>query len=254
MLSDNGEVSFKAVVATGLVRGACGMQKTSPVCSAALGRTMICALLMAQGKKDAEMYGDQAKETLQIDIRGDGPIKQVFAIADGAGEVRGYTANPFVLLPPNDKGKLDVSRAVGKGFITVVRNNPFWKQPYNGITSIVSGEIAEDMANYLTESEQTPCALGAGVLVETETEGVVVAGGWLVQMLPGASDETISIVEKNIMNLQMSPTSLIKSGKTARGHQPLAPPLTPLLLLSHLFKSRALILIACSPYVLSPPL
>jgi molecular chaperone Hsp33 len=83
--------------------------------------------------------------------RADGPIKQVFALADGEGEVRGYTANPFVDIQLNSQGKLDVAGAVGKGFITVVRNNPFWKQPYTGITQIVSGEIAEDMAHYLTD-------------------------------------------------------------------------------------------------------
>jgi len=216
MVSDNGECSIRAVVATGLVRGACKMQKTSPVCSAALGRTMICALMMGQGKKEGSMYGQEQRETLQIDVRADGPIKQVFALADGEGEVRGYTANPFVDIPVNSKGKLDVAGAVGKGFITVVRNNPFWKQPYTGITQIVSGEIAEDMAHYLTDSEQTPSALGCGVLVRPEDDEVIAAGGWLVQMLPGATEETITQIEKNIMALSKSPTTLIREGKSAR--------------------------------------
>jgi len=150
-------------------------------------------------------------------VRADGPIKQVFALADGEGEVRGYTANAFVDIPLNPQtGKLDVAGAVGQGFITVVRNNPFWKQPYTGITQIVSGEIAEDMAHYLTESEQTPSALGCGVLVKPENDEVIAAGGWLVQMLPGASEETISQIEKNIMQLAKSPTTLIREGKTAR--------------------------------------
>jgi molecular chaperone Hsp33 len=215
MVSDNGECTIRAVVATGLVKGAAKMQKTSPVCSAALGRTLICALMMAQGKKDGSMYGETERESLQIDVRADGPIKQVFALADGVGEVRGYTANPFVEIPLNDMGKLDVAGAVGQGFITVVRNNPYWKQPYTGITQIVSGEIAEDMAHYLTESEQTPSALGCGVLVRPEDDEVIAAGGWLVQMLPGATEETISQIEKNIMNLAKSPTTLIREGKSA---------------------------------------
>lgn len=215
MVSDNGEVSFRAVTATGLVKGAAAMQGTSPVASAALGRAMVCALLLSQGKKEGAMYGEAGRETIQIDIRGDGPLKQVFALADGRAEVRGYVAEPHVHLPVNERGKLDVARAVGKGFITVVRNNKLWKQPYTGITQIVSGEIPEDMAHYLTESEQTPSAIGAGVLVATETEEVVAAGGWLVQMLPGASDETITAVENNIAALQKSPTELIRSGKTA---------------------------------------
>mmetsp|Transcript_46273 Transcript_46273/g.112661 ORF Transcript_46273/g.112661 Transcript_46273/m.112661 type:complete len:384 (+) Transcript_46273:33-1184(+) len=215
MISDNGEVSFRAVTATGLVAGAAAMQATAPVASAALGRTMICALLLAAGKKTGEMYGEVGQETVQIDIRGDGPLRQAFALADGVGEVRGYVAEPFVHLPPNSIGKLDVAAAVGKGIITVVRNNPMWKQPYSGITQIVSGEIPEDLAHYLTESEQTPSALGAGVLVEMEHEDVVASGGWLVQMLPGATEESIVKVEENIMALNGSPTDLIKSGKTA---------------------------------------
>jgi len=215
MVADNGEATFKAIVATGLVRGATSMQKTSPVASAALGRAMICTLLLSQGKKEGEMYGEKGRETIQLDFRGDGPLTQVFALGDSAGEVRGYVAQPKVHLPLNEVGKLDVAKAVGKGFITVVRNNPFWQQPYTGITSIVSGEIAEDIAHYLTESEQTPSALGAGVLVSADSEIVTAAGGWLVQMLPGASEETIAQVEKNIMALNASPTQLISSGKTA---------------------------------------
>eukprot|EP00285_Hemiselmis_virescens_P006884 CAMPEP_0173387366 /NCGR_PEP_ID=MMETSP1356-20130122/9885_1 /TAXON_ID=77927 ORGANISM="Hemiselmis virescens, Strain PCC157" /NCGR_SAMPLE_ID=MMETSP1356 /ASSEMBLY_ACC=CAM_ASM_000847 /LENGTH=329 /DNA_ID=CAMNT_0014343959 /DNA_START=234 /DNA_END=1223 /DNA_ORIENTATION=- len=216
MISDNGEVSIRAITATGLVAGAANMQATSPVASAALGRTMICALMLAAGKKTAEMYGEVGQESVQIDVRGDGPLKQAFATADGLAEVRGYVAQPFVDLPPNSVGKLDVAGAVGKGIITVVRNNPMWKQPYSGITQIVSGEIAVDMAHYLTESEQTPSALGAGVLVDVKDETVIASGGWLVQMLPGATDETITQVEKNIGGLEGSPTDLIRSGKSAR--------------------------------------
>lgn len=215
MISDNGEVSIRAVTATGLVKGACQMQATSAVASAALGRTMLCALMLAAGKKTAEMYGETGQESVQIDIRGDGPLKQSFAVADGRGEVRGYVAQPFVALPPNSMGKLDVAAAVGKGIITVVRNNPMWRQPYSGITQIVSGEIAVDMAHYLTDSEQTPSALGAGVLVDTNNEEVIASGGWLVQMLPGATDETITQVEKNVMSLDGSPTDLIRAGKSA---------------------------------------
>eukprot|EP00282_Hemiselmis_andersenii_P024956 CAMPEP_0172019366 /NCGR_PEP_ID=MMETSP1041-20130122/12598_1 /TAXON_ID=464988 /ORGANISM="Hemiselmis andersenii, Strain CCMP439" /LENGTH=326 /DNA_ID=CAMNT_0012674535 /DNA_START=165 /DNA_END=1145 /DNA_ORIENTATION=- len=211
VISDNGEVSIRAITAA----GAAQMQATSPVASAALGRTMICSLMLAAGKKTGEMYGEVEQESVQIDVRGDGPLKQSFATADGRGEVRGYVAQPFVHLPPNSQGKLDVAGAVGKGIITVVRNNPLWKQPYSGITQIVSGEIAVDMAHYLTESEQTPSALGAGVLVDSKDEHVIASGGWLVQMLPGATDETITQIEKNIGSLDGSPTDLIRSGKTA---------------------------------------
>ncbi|PYD07225.1 redox-regulated molecular chaperone Hsp33, partial [Pseudomonas savastanoi pv. glycinea] len=131
---------------TGLVDGAARIQETKPVATAALGRTLICALLLSAGKK--------SEETVNIEFRGSGPLRTVFASADGLGQVRGYVGDRNVDLPPNSKGKLDVSRAIGEGIVRVTRNHYTWKQPYQGLTRIVSGEVAEDIANYLYQSEQ----------------------------------------------------------------------------------------------------
>jgi molecular chaperone Hsp33 len=184
------------------VSGAARLHRASPVAAAAFGRTLTCALLLASGKKDGE--------TLQLEIRGDGPIRGITAIANGEGQVRGYMGNPFVSLPPNAQGKLDVGRAVGKGILSVVRNSVFAKQPYTGLVPLVSGEIAEDVAAYLADSEQTPSALGAGVYV-SDTGQVTAAGGYLVQLLPGASEETIAIVERNVTALP-PPSELVRRG------------------------------------------
>jgi molecular chaperone Hsp33 len=201
-MSANGEVSVRVLACTGLVAGAARLHRTTPVAAAAFGRTLACALLLAAGKKDGE--------TLQLEFRGDGPLRGVTAIANGDGEVRGYLGNPFVRIPPNAAGKLDVGRAVGRGILAVVRNSPFAKRPYTGLVSIVSGEIAEDVASYLADSEQTPSALGAGVYVSEEGL-VTAAGGYLVQLLPGASDESIATVERNVTALP-PPTELVRRG------------------------------------------
>jgi len=205
-IAANGEVSCRVVTATGLVNAAASVQKTSPVASAALGRAMICGLLLSAGKKEGE--------TVQLELRGDGPLKTTVAISNGRGEVRGYVGDPSVVLPPNSEGHLDVGKAVGRGILAVVRNHPMWKNPYTGLTTIVSGEVAEDVASYLADSEQTPSALGAGVLVDKKGE-VLAAGGFLVSMLPGATEDSIRIVEQNVQSLNMTPTELIRSGMSA---------------------------------------
>lgn len=203
-LSASGEASIRVLCCTGLVAGATRLHRTSPVASAAFGRTLACALLLAAGKKEGE--------TLQLEFRGDGPLRGITAIANGEGEVRGYLGNPNVSLPPNAMGKLDVGRAVGSGILAVVRSSKYAKQPYTGLVKIVSGEIAEDVATYLADSEQTPSALGVGVYV-SETGQVTAAGGYLVQLLPGASEETISRLERNVASLP-PPTELVRQGRS----------------------------------------
>jgi len=200
-MSANGEVSVRVVSCTGLVSGATTMHQTSPVAAAAFGRALTCALLLASGKKNGE--------TLQLEFRGDGPIRGITAIATGDGEVRGYMGNPSIELPPSPLGKLDVGRAVGEGILAVVRNSPFQRQPYTGLVKLVSGEIAEDVATYLADSEQTPSALGAGVYVSKGQ--VTAAGGYLVQLLPGASESTAARVEQNVQALP-PPTDLARQG------------------------------------------
>eukprot|EP00184_Porphyridium_aerugineum_P008479 CAMPEP_0184692516 /NCGR_PEP_ID=MMETSP0313-20130426/968_1 /TAXON_ID=2792 /ORGANISM="Porphyridium aerugineum, Strain SAG 1380-2" /LENGTH=383 /DNA_ID=CAMNT_0027150353 /DNA_START=20 /DNA_END=1171 /DNA_ORIENTATION=- len=202
-ISANGFITCKAVLATGLVSGSCELFRTTPVAAAALGRALICVLLLSAGKK--------SNETVNIEFRVNGPIRSIVAVSNGLGEARGYVGNPRVDLPPNSQGKLDVARAVGQGLLAVVRRHPLWKQPYTGMISVKSGEIAEDVATYLLESEQIPSALGAGVYVEGGR--VTAAGGYLVELLPGADEESISILERNIANLGMTPTELVRAGK-----------------------------------------
>lgn len=127
--------------------------------------------------------------------------------------MRGYLGDPRVTLPVSKAGKLDVGRAVGKGILAVVRNSKYAKAPYTGMVPITSGEIAEDVAVYLADSEQTPSALGVGVYV-SESGAVTAAGGFLVQMLPGASEESIEIIERNVAKLG-TPTELVRQGKSA---------------------------------------
>ncbi|KAK4528269.1 hypothetical protein GAYE_SCF54G6206 [Galdieria yellowstonensis] len=199
----NGQVSLKSLVATGLVDGAARLQETKPVATAALGRTLICALLLSAGKK--------SEETVNIEFRGSGPLKTVVAVADGLGQVRGYVGDRNVDLPPNNRGKLDVSKAIGEGIVRVTRNHYTWKQPYQGLTRIVSGEVAEDIANYLYQSEQIYSAVAAGVFVKPDGS-VSAAGGYLVQLLPGASEETSRLLEDNLYSLEYSPTEMIRLG------------------------------------------
>jgi len=155
-LSREGGISVRALVATELVADAARRHATAPTATAALGRTLMGAILLATGAKD--------DETLQIQVRGSGELGTVMAIADAGGRVRGYAANPTTHLPPR-AGKLDVGGAVGPGVLAVVRYHPSWREPYSGIVPLVSGEIAEDLAHYLLESEQTPSALALGVYV-----------------------------------------------------------------------------------------
>lgn len=202
-ISSSGEVSCRAVSCTGLVSGATKLHHTSPVASTAFGRALTCALLLSSGKKDGD--------TLQVEFRGSGPIKGITAISNGLGEVRGYVGNPNVELPLRN-GRFDVPGAIGKGILAVVRNSVFSKQPYTGLVQISSGEVAEDLTKYLLESEQTPSALGAGIYV-SPNGNVTAAGGYLIQMLPGASDQTIEIVERNLRSVG-TPTELVRAGKT----------------------------------------
>lgn len=201
-ISATGEVSCRVVSCTGLVSGATRLHRTSPVASAALGRALTCALLLSSGKKGGE--------TLQVEFRGSGPIKGITAISNCAGEVRGYVGNPNVDVPLRD-GRLNVPAAIGSGVLAVVRNSPISKQPYTGLVQISSGEVAEDLATYLLESEQVPSALGAGIYLKGR--GVTAAGGYLVQLLPGASDRTAEIVERNVRAVG-SPTELVRAGKS----------------------------------------
>lgn len=192
-----------AAVTTALSEEARRRHDCFPVAAAALGRTMTAACLLAANLK--------TDESVTIRIAGDGPIGQIMADAHPDGYVRGYVKNPHVDLPLN-KGKLDVGNAVGAGHIHVTRFTGM-KQPFTGTTQLVTGEIAEDITNYLLESEQTPSSVALGVLVNPELK-VIAAGGFLIQALPDATEETISQVEKNLSRL--APVSqMVEQGNSA---------------------------------------
>jgi molecular chaperone Hsp33 len=206
-VSRDGSVAVRAIVATRLVSAAALRQRTAPTASAALGRTLMASILMAAAGKDGE--------TVQIQIRGDGPLGPVTAISDELGRARGIVANPELYLPPRADGKLDVGGGVGAGVLAVVRHRPGWREPYSGIVPLVSGEIAEDVAYYLAESEQIPAALALGVHVGAGGE-VEAAGGILVQALPHADPETLARFEASLRELR-SPTQLVRAGLDAEG-------------------------------------
>ncbi len=195
-----------AAVTTDLVNEAIERHDCYPVASAALGRTMTAALLLAANLKNAE--------ALTIRFQGDGPLGIVTADAVPEGYVRGYVGNPHVNLPLNSLGKLDVGGGVGKGMVSVTRFTGL-KEPVSGSTEIVNGEIAEDLIQYLYTSEQTPSSVGLGVLVNPDFRAVA-AGGFFVQPLPDASDEAITRLEENLKGIS-SVSHMIESGLNAKG-------------------------------------
>lgn len=198
-------VRVYAAVTTDLVNEAIRRHDCYPVAAAALGRTMTGALLLAANLKN--------KEALTVNIRGNGPLKNITADAVPEGFVRGYVADPHVELPLNDKGKLDVGGGVGQGLVTVTRFTGL-REPMRGSSEIVTGEIAEDLTNYLYVSEQTPSSIGLGVLVDTDFSAKA-AGGFIIQPMPDADEETISRLEENLQKLRPV-TTMIDEGKDAR--------------------------------------
>ena len=190
-ISSDGLVQAAAICSRDLTERARQIHKLLPVGTAALGRTLSAASLMGNALK-----GVGASLTLQI--KGGGPLGTVLAVSDNLGNVRGYVTNPQVDIPLREDGKLDVGGAVGReGTITVIKDLHM-KEPYVGTIDLLGGEIAEDVAAYFVESEQIPTACGLGVLVDRD-QSVKAAGGYLIQLLPGAAEDTIVKVEGGIM-------------------------------------------------------
>ena len=188
--SKDGYVKAVAVSTRELTERARQIHKTLPVGTAALGRMLAAASMMGNALK-----GEGASLTLQIN--GGGPLGRILAVSDNEGNVRGTLDNPMVDLPLRPDGKLDVGTAVGfDGTLTVIRDLHM-KEPYVGSVGLLGGEIAEDLAAYFVESEQIPTACGLGVLVDRD-QSVLCAGGYLIQLLPGASDDIITMVEGGI--------------------------------------------------------
>lgn len=186
-----GEARWVVARTTDLVEEARKRHQTSPVATAALGRLMTGALLLARSLK--------GEEEITIRLLGDGPLGGALAIGNAQGEVRGYVHEPLVDLPLNEKGKLDVARAVGQGEFAVSKSLENGEN-YTSMIPLVSGEIAEDLVHYLLKSEQIPSAALLGVLVERDFQ-VAGAAGLLIQLLPGAGDESIEKIEEQIKGL-----------------------------------------------------
>ena len=200
----DGMIKMAAVSARNTVQRAREIHNCSPTVSAALGRTLCAASLLGNAMKEENA-------TLTIRVTGDGPIAGIVAVSDSAGFVRGYAGNPRVDLPLRKDGKLDVGGAVGRNGTLAVSRDIGLKEPYIGSTELVSGEIAEDLTAYLTESEQVPSACALGVLVDTDTS-IKAAGGFIVQLMPGAEEELITKLEENIFMMDQLTTILNEDG------------------------------------------
>ena len=192
-----------AVDASDIVFTAQRLHKTTPVATAALGRMLAAGSLMGANLK-------QAKAKINLSIKGDGPLGTVFVVGDSNGNVRGYVGNNDCPTEYYNNGKLNVAKAVGKnGTLGVIRDYGTG-EPYIGQVPIVSGEIAEDIAGYYATSEQIPTVCALGVLLDKEDGRVQLAGGLLIQLLPGAYEDTIEKLEKNIAELEPVTTMFAK--------------------------------------------
>lgn len=203
-VSKDGFIKMQVVTARDTVQRANEIHHCTPTTIAALGRTL-CA---------ASMLGEQLKEengTLTIRVQGGGPIGSVIAVSDSQGNVRGVVGDASVDLPLRPNGKLDVGGAVGKDGMFTVSRDIGLREPYIGSTELVSGEIAEDLAAYLVESEQIAAASGLGVLVDTD-RSIKAAGGFIVQLMPGAPEELIQKLEDNIFFMDQLTTILAEDG------------------------------------------
>jgi molecular chaperone Hsp33 len=205
-LSPDGHASVRVLAATQLARDAARRHRTSPTASVALARALMGGLLLASEAKDGER--------VQLQVRGDGPLGSILVTADAEGSVRGYVQHSSAN-PPLVGESLGLARAIGVGLLRVERNHPAWRQPYAGIVPLVTGELAQDLAHYLLESEQKPSALALGVYLGPEGE-IEAAGGYLIQSLPGAPDSALAALEQRVAELA-HPSELLRAGAGAEG-------------------------------------
>ena len=204
-MSRDGYVKAMAIRSTAIVERARMIHKTTPTATAALGRLLSACSMMGNLQKAED-------GALTLQIKGGGPLGTLLATSDAVGNVRGYVHNPSITLLEKYAGKLDVGAAVGTdGMLTVIRDLRM-KEPYVGSVALVSGEIADDITAYFAQSEQTPTACALGVLINTD-RSVRVAGGYLIQLLPGAPDDVIDTVEAGIQRCG-AVTAMLDAGKT----------------------------------------
>lgn len=201
----NSQVRAFAAVTKETVETARKAHNTSPVATAALGRLLTAGAMMG-----VMMKGD--KDILTLQIQASGPLEGITVTADSQGRVKGYVENPEVIIPANDKGKLDVAGAVGIGLLNVIKDMGL-KEPYSGQVVLQTSEIAEDLTYYFAVSEQVPSAVGLGVLMNKDNT-VQQAGGFIIQVMPFAEEETIAKLEENVQKIQ-SVITLLEQGHTA---------------------------------------
>ena len=204
-ITSDGQVMATAVDTTDIVNRAEQIHKTSAVVTAALGRLLTAGSMMGNMLKGRD-------DSITLRVNGDGPTGSLIVVSDFNGDVRGYVQNPVVELPLNEKGKLDVGGAVGKNGLLYVLKDLGLKEPFSGSVPLVSGEIAEDITSYYAMSEQIPTVCALGVLVNPDLS-VKAAGGYIIQLLPAASDSTIDKLEKSISELR-SVTAMLSDGMT----------------------------------------
>ena len=200
----DGFIKMAVLDAKDTVERARAIHNLTPTASAALGRTLCAASLMGQAQKGE-------KCTLTIRVNGGGPIGSVVAVSDNEGNVRGYVEDPTVELPLRSDGKLNVGGAVGRDGMLTVSRDLGMREPYIGSVELITGEIAEDVTAYLTESEQVPSACALGVLVDTDLT-IRAAGGFIVQLMPGAEMDMIEKLEDNIFMMDQLTTILDEDG------------------------------------------
>lgn len=199
-----GQIRAFAATTKDTVERARQAHNTSPVATAALGRLLTAGAMMG-----CDMKGEE--DLLTLKIEGDGPIGGLLVTADSKGHVKGYVNQPQVMLPPNSQGKLDVGGALGIGVLSVIKDIGL-KEPYVGQTILVTGEIAEDLTYYFATSEQIPSSVALGVLMNRDNT-VCQAGGFIIQLMPGAPEEIISGLEQRLKEIS-SITSLLNQGDT----------------------------------------
>ncbi len=203
-IADNAQIRAFAIRTTEMTETARKAHDTSPVVTAALGRLMSGAAMMGS------MLGEEDELlTLQVDV--DGPVGGLVVTADGHGSVKGYAKNPQAMCPASAAGKLDVGRIVGNGYLTVIKDMGM-EEPYNSRIELVSGEIGDDLAQYFASSEQIPSGVGLGVLMNKDNT-VRCAGGFIIQLMPFASEECVTGLEKALSEVR-SVTALLDRGLT----------------------------------------
>lgn len=202
----NAQIRAFACTTKNMVEAARIAHDTSPVVTAALGRLLTAGAMMGSMLKGAN-------DMLTLQIQGSGPIKGLTVTADSKAQIKGYALYPQVMLPPNEKGKLDVGGAVGIGILNVIKDLGL-KEPYTGQTVLQTGEIADDLTYYFATSEQVPSSVGLGVLMEKDNT-VKQAGGFIVQLMPFAEEKVIEKLEKNLEKIT-SVTALLEEGKTPK--------------------------------------